>query len=67
MKNLSVLLIVLAASVFVPACERQGPAERAGEKIDDAMSETADTAKDIGKDIDDAAKRSPAKLRKWWI
>jgi hypothetical protein len=54
MKKMSYLLLIVFAAIFAGACEKQGPAERAGEKVDDAMSDMADAAEDAGDEIESA-------------
>ena len=46
MKAFYFALIVLA---FLGACDREGPAERAGEKIDRAAEDVRDAVKDARK------------------
>lgn len=55
LNKVSILLLIAFAAIFASACEKKGPAERAGEQIDDAMSEAADEADQIGDEIQDAA------------
>jgi len=52
MKGFAVLLMTLP--LFV-ACEKQGPLERAGEKIDDAVDNIKNDGETLGDKIDDAA------------
>lgn len=52
-KGVSLPLIALLL-VLMAGCEQQGPAERAGEKIDDATEELREDAKDAGNKIEDA-------------
>ena len=40
--------LMLVSNIFILACEKEGPAERAGEKIDQA-------AEDVGDAMEDAA------------
>jgi hypothetical protein len=47
---------VLAAALILVACEREGPAERAGKKIDNATKQTGEAVKDAGKKIENAGK-----------
>ena len=49
------ILWLLALGVLISACESEGPAERAGEKIDQAIEETSEK-------IDDAAERTGEKI-----
>jgi len=51
----AVLYLLLAAGLFLAnGCER-GPAEKAGEKIDDAVEDVGDKIEDVGDEIEDAA------------
>lgn len=54
MRRISLLMLIAFAAIFASACEKKGPAERAGEKIDDAMSDMADAAEDMGDEIESA-------------
>ncbi|MGA9574000.1 MAG: hypothetical protein WBS20_08655, partial [Lysobacterales bacterium] len=44
---------VLATTLMI-GCERKGPAEQAGEKIDQAYEDIQDSGKDLGNEIEDA-------------
>lgn len=48
------LLSLLLTGLLVVACEQDGPAERAGEAIDDAADELSDSGRDFGDAIEDA-------------
>jgi len=49
--------IVLSFAVAgLTACERKGPAERAGEKIDDTVRKVGEKVEEAGDKIKDAAK-----------
>ena len=48
---------LMAAGLILVACEREGPAEQAGKKIDNAAKDTGQAVKDAGKKIEDAAKK----------
>ena len=52
MKKVSLLILITFATIFASACEKKGPAERAGEKIDDAVSDAADAAREAGNKIE---------------
>jgi len=55
-KNMFVALMVSILLVGVVGCEKkQGPMERAGEKIDKAAEKTGDAIKKTGEKIKDAA------------
>lgn len=47
---------LLAAGMILVACEREGPGERAGKKIDNATKQTGEAVKDAGKKIENAGK-----------
>jgi hyperosmotically inducible protein len=52
----SIAIIVLSLSIFAfTACESKGPAEKAGEKIDQAMEKTSDKAKEVTETVKDKA------------
>ena len=38
--------VAMATALLVGACEREGPAEQAGEEVDRAIEEAQDAAKD---------------------
>ena len=48
-KTLFGLLVVamLGSAVFLIACEKKGPAEKAGEKVDKAVESTKEAAEDL--------------------
>jgi hypothetical protein len=52
----SAALVVSALFVALPGCEKQGPAERAGESIDNAVDKTGDQIEKAGDAIKDTAK-----------
>ena len=54
MRKIGPLMLVAFAAIFASACEKKGPAERAGEKIDDAMSDMADAAENMGDEVESA-------------
>lgn len=54
MRKMSLVMLVAFAAIFASACEKKGPAERAGEKIDDTMSDMADAAEDMGDKVESA-------------
>lgn len=51
------LALILLAAVFAYGCEKKGPAEKAGEKIDHAFSEAKEKAEEAGKKIEEAGER----------
>ncbi len=59
MKYLRLLIPALfAVSLLIPAfgCEQEGPAEKAGKKIDEAVEKTKEKTKEIWEDAKDKAK-----------
>lgn len=55
MKTRTTLMLLILTSLITVACERQGPAERAGEKIDEAAEDVANAAEDACEDAKEAA------------
>ena len=53
-------LAVLMAMVLggVAACDDQGPAEEAGENIDDAMEDAGEGMEELGEDIQESAENA---------
>ena len=51
----SAALLVSALFVALPGCEKEGPAERAGESIDNAVEKTGDQIEKAGDAIKDTA------------
>jgi len=56
-KQLPALALILVAAVFACGCEKKGPAERAGEKIDHAYSEAKEKAEEAGKKMEEAGEK----------
>lgn len=56
-KLMGMLLAVLGLAILpvgMTGCEEEGPAERAGERLDDAGDDIEDAAEDAADDIEDA-------------
>jgi hypothetical protein len=49
------LALLAATSLICVACEKQGPLERAGEKVDNAAHDVANGGKKVVDKIEDAA------------
>ncbi|MDT8384336.1 MAG: hypothetical protein RRB22_07970 [Gammaproteobacteria bacterium] len=49
----SAALVVIALFVALPGCEKQGPAEKAGESIDNAAEKAGDKIEEAGDAIED--------------
>lgn len=50
--------LALAALLGLSGCEREGPAERVGQKVDDAVEEARDTLDDASDEVEDAAEQA---------
>jgi hypothetical protein len=61
-KVFSMLALGVALAVGLPACEKKGPAEKAGEKIDKAVEDTKEGVKDAGKAVPTGVKETGEKL-----
>ncbi len=48
------IMLLTMTTVFISACEKEGPAERAGEKVDEAVEEVGDEVEEAGDELDDA-------------
>ena len=56
--KLTLLLFAMAlVAGGLTACEREGPAERVGEKIDEAVEDAGDEIEEAGEKVEDAAER----------
>nr|WP_299243769.1 hypothetical protein [uncultured Halomonas sp.] len=55
MRKLGLALLMALMLGGVAACEDQGPAEEAGENIDEATESAGDSVEEMGEDIQDAA------------
>jgi hypothetical protein len=51
------LTLILVVAVFAHGCEKKGPAEKAGEKIDHAYSEAMEKAEEAGEKIEEAGEK----------
>lgn len=48
--------LTVAMSLAVAGCEEEGPAERAGETVDEAIEDAGEAMEDAGDKVEDAAK-----------
>lgn len=54
MKNLVKIIILFSCLLFVPlltACDREGPMERTGEKVDEMVEETGEAVEEAGDEV----------------
>lgn len=56
-KSVSTVLVMGAMLVVLSACEKEGPAERAGKDADKAVEKLGQQIEKAGESIQDAAKR----------
>ncbi len=54
-KSLGAVLAMSALLVALSGCEQKGPAEQAGEKIDNATEQAGEKIEDAGEAVQDAA------------
>ena len=57
MKQLPALALVVFAAFVAGACEKEGPAEKAGKEIDHAYSEAKEKAEEAGEKIEQAGEK----------
>jgi hyperosmotically inducible protein len=61
----SITIIVLSLSIFAfTTCESKGPAEKAGEKIDQTMEKASDTAEEATEAVKDKAEEIGEAVKK---
>jgi len=61
-RKLVILLLVVGLGFGIGACERKGPAERAGEKIDKAVEGAGDKVEQAGEKVGGAAEEAAEKV-----
>ena len=54
MLNKKLLIAVLFTTAIISGCEKEGPAESAGETLDNAAQKMQEKGKDLGNKIEDA-------------
>jgi len=54
MNRIITLSMIILLSFALAACEQKGPAEKAGESIDNAVEDIKDGGEDLGNAIEDA-------------
>ena len=55
MKKLAVALLMAMMMGGLAACDNQGPAEEAGENIDESAEEAGESMEELGEDMEEAA------------
>ena len=56
MKPIKKIVLLVAALALLAACNREGPAEKAGRQIDQAASKAGQAIEKAGENVRDAAK-----------
>lgn len=68
LRNTTLAALLLAAPLALTACDNKGPAERAGEKIDDAAEKAGEKLEDArekaGDAVDDLRAKADAAIEK---
>lgn len=54
-KKLAIALFMTLVAGGLVACDNQGPAEEAGEDIDNATEDAGESMEELGEDIEEAA------------
>jgi hypothetical protein len=54
MKRMSIIPLAALLAVLLSACDREGPAEKAGERIDEVTEDIREGGEDLGNEIEDA-------------
>ncbi|HAA44011.1 MAG: hypothetical protein XD36_2930 [Halomonas sp. 54_146] len=54
-KKLAIALLMALMAGGLIACDNQGPAEEAGESIDESLEDAGEGMEELGEDIEDAA------------
>ena len=49
--------VISSLLILVPGCEKKGEAEKAGEKIDEAIKNTGDKMEELSENIKDAVRK----------
>ena len=63
-KVLFIALLLFPLAGGWVACDKEGPAEKAGEKIDEAVDEAGDKMEQAGEKVDDAVEEAGDKMEK---
>jgi hypothetical protein len=61
-RKLAILLLAVGLGFGIGACERKGPAERAGENVDKAVERAGDKVERAGEKVGGAAERAGDKV-----
>ncbi len=58
MKKYILLLSIISAFFFIAGCAEQGPAEKAGEAIDESVEKGLDAVDDAANDVEDSVEEA---------
>ena len=61
-KAFSMAVLIGLAGFGIASCEREGPVERAGEEVDEAMEETGDAVKEAAEETEEAIEEAKDKV-----
>jgi hypothetical protein len=62
LRSVLVAITALCVVMSVAGCEKEGPAERAGKKIDESVQRAGDDLERAGEKLDDAVREAGEKL-----
>lgn len=55
LRRLGLALLIAMLGAGLAACEEEGPAEQAGENIDESMEEVGEGVEEMGEELEEAA------------
>ena len=61
-KKVAVIIFAVFLIFAVVACEQEGPAERAGEKIDESVEQAGEKMEEMGDTIEEEAEEAKEKV-----
>jgi hypothetical protein len=62
--RLSGLIAATLLLLMLGGCREEGPAERAGQQVDEAMEKTGEALDDLGEEVDEAVEEGTEAVRK---
>tara|TARA_Y100001933_G_C18815567_1_gene486942 strand:+ start:90 stop:317 length:228 start_codon:yes stop_codon:yes gene_type:complete len=61
-RNFALILCSLGLAMVLQSCEEQGPAEKAGEKVDSAIEQTQEKLEEAGEKMEEAVEEGGEKI-----
>ncbi|RTR03313.1 hypothetical protein [Halomonas nitroreducens] len=58
LRTFALSLLIGMMAMGLAACEDEGPAEQAGENVDEAMEEAGESVEEMGENVEEAAEES---------